>query len=132
MAGNPRLRCIRLDQADQAAEQRRLTRAARAQKGDDFARFNGQRHPIEHAGGPVGLREIEDPDPALVGVHQDSLARSQALAWSMAVTMARITRRTAKTRGNASRSMLFFSSWPMPPAPTMPSTVEARTLNSHM
>ena len=27
--------------------------------------------------------------------------------------------------------MEFFSSWPIPPAPTTPSTVEARTLNSH-
>ena len=27
--------------------------------------------------------------------------------------------------------MEFLSSWPMPPAPTTPSTVEARTLNSH-
>ena len=27
--------------------------------------------------------------------------------------------------------MLFFSSWPMPPAPTTPRTVDARTLNSH-
>ena len=34
-------------------------------------------------------------------------------------------------RGKSSRSMLFLSSCPIPPAPTTPSTVEARTLNSH-
>ena len=34
-------------------------------------------------------------------------------------------------RLKSSRSMLFFNSCPMPPAPTTPNTVDARTLNSH-
>lgn len=58
--------------------------------------------------------------------------RSQALSWSISVTITRMITRMVSTRSNSRRLTLFVSSCPIPPAPTTPSTVEDRTLKSHI
>jgi len=56
---------------------------------------------------------------------------SSIAAWPLkAFTTTRITAMIVNRRAKSSRSMLFCNSCPMPPAPTTPSTVEARTLKA--
>src|SRR5262245_35263159 len=112
----------------QATEQGGLAGAARTEHGDEFARLDRDRDVVERDPRAVAL------DQAVGGQrrHHTSLRRSQALVVSMSVTIASTISRIVNRRSNCSRSTLFFNSCPIPPAPTMPSTVDARTLNSHM
>lgn len=111
-----------------AIEQRRLAGAAGANEGDHLARRYAEGEAIKDHRRRESLGQVDDIDPSRL-VHAKR-RRSQALSWSIAVTIARMIRMIANSRGKSRRSTLFFSSWPMPPAPTMPSTVDARTLNS--
>src|SRR5262249_21963602 len=119
---------VGLGEAREAAEQRRLAGAARAQHGDELACRDVDRRIVKRPAAVVALAQSVGGERR----HHTSLRRSHALVASMAVTMTRMISRIVKTRSNCKRSTLFLSSWPMPPAPTMPSTVEARTLNSHI
>ena len=66
--------------------------------------------------------------PAAIG--QVRRRRSQAEPASEATTTARITTRIVPTRLHRSPRIASFSAKPIPPAPTMPRTVDSRTLMS--
>ncbi len=116
-------------QPGQAAEQRRLARAAWSQHGNQLVRVRLKAEIGQHHLAAQPLRQI--PHGEQGRRNHTRRRRHQPESWSSAVTTTRMTAMMVNRREKSSRSMLFFSSWPMPPAPTTPSTVEARTLNSH-
>src|SRR5262245_5673140 len=132
MPGGENLAAVRIGEPRHAAQQRGLAGSARPAQRHELAGLRDERELFEHAARAVPLVEIADRDAAAGSLGHDSRARTDALTWSITVTMTRMISRIANTRGKSSRSIALLSSWPMPPAPTMPSTVEARTLNSQM
>lgn len=121
---------IGLRQPGQATEQRCLAGPAGPEQRDDLAAPDSETDVVEDAPAGITLSEADNFDCR--GVGQISLRRSQALSWSTAVTMPRMIRITVATLGKSSRSTAFLRSWPIPPAPTSPSTVEERMLNSQI
>src|SRR5207253_7951665 len=119
----------------EAAKEGGLARAARAEYRDELTGPHregdlGQRRDRRRValGQPLG---VGDEAVAVEPLGYSSFRRSHSLVWSMTVTVTRISRMIVSRRGNSKRSIEFLSSWPIPPALTTPSTVEARTLNSH-
>jgi hypothetical protein len=127
--GPKNLAAIGLHQSRQAAEQCRLAGPTGPEKSDNLARCNTETDVTKHGLAGVILAEADGLNSCF---GQISLRRSQALSWSTAVTMPRMIRMIVATLGKSSRSTAFLRSWPIPPAPTSPSTVEERMLNSQM
>ena len=116
-------------QSGHAAKERRLAGAARAQYRDKLAGIDPKTHVVDGHARAERSRDITQFETR----RRDGVRfrRSQFENWSSAVTTTRITPMIVKSREKSSRSMLFLSAWPIPPAPTTPNTVDARTLNSH-
>src|SRR5215468_11121382 len=127
------LAVVGLREPRQAPEQGGLARPARAKKRHDLAGCDLEGDVVEHQSIAETFAQSDDTDGGAGGGRRDaqrSLRRSAALIWSIAVTMTRMINMMVKRRAKFKRSTLFFSSCPIPPAPTTPSTVEERTLNS--
>src|SRR5262249_43626298 len=122
-------------ETSEAPEERRLAGAAGPEHGHELAGSDGERHVGERGdGGREALGQPLDAGDRLEGPGRrdhSSFRRSHSLVWSITVTVTRISKMMVRRRGKSKRSIEFLSSWPMPPAPTTPRTVEARTLNSH-
>src|SRR5262249_21465771 len=129
MAGGDNLAAVRIGQSRDATQQRGFAGTARPEQRHELAWLGNERGIVEHPARSVPFVQIADAPAAADRLAHESRARTHALTWSITVTITRMISRIAKTRGKSRMSIALLSSWPIPPAPTMPSTVEARTLN---
>ncbi len=126
---------LEVDESREAAKERRLAGAARAEHRHHLSRrdLEGDVAQCRRSVTRVGMTESAHPDgPGALKTAHPSRRRRREESWSTMVTISRTMTMTVSRRGKSRRSRLFFSSSPMPPAPTMPSTVDVRTLNSSM
>ena len=91
-----------------APKERRLAGTAWPKQGHELSGLGGEGKPVEDAALPESLVQTADMN-AFRPDHVRRL-RTEALTWSMIVTIARMMRRIAKTLGKSSRSMLLFNS----------------------
>ena len=108
MPGGDDLAGVRIGQACDAPQQRCLAGAAGSQQGDELSRLGGEGETFEDATLSELLVQVADMDA--VPCRHARRRRTDALTWSMIVTITRMMMRMAKTLGKSSRSMLLLSS----------------------